>query len=65
VAHLAGALGKPSWLLLHHAPDWRWMTERADSPWYPSLRLYRQTTPGDWAPVIATAAADLAVLTGL
>lgn len=62
VAHLAGALGKPTWLLLHHAPDWRWMAEGNHSPWYPSLRLYRQKTPGDWAPVIEAAAADLARL---
>jgi Flp pilus assembly protein TadD len=65
VAHLAGALGKPTWLLLHHAPDWRWMTEGNHSPWYPSLKLYRQSAPGDWAPVIAAAAADLAGLAGL
>ncbi|MBT3887304.1 MAG: glycosyltransferase family protein [Rhodospirillaceae bacterium] len=62
VAHLAGALGKPTWLLLHQAPDWRWMTERPDSPWYPSLKLYRQEAPGDWTPVIAAAANDLAAL---
>ncbi len=64
VAHLAGALGKPTWLLLHHAPDWRWMGSRIDSPWYPSLKLYRQVVPGDWAPVIATVADDLAGLAG-
>jgi Flp pilus assembly protein TadD len=62
VAHLAGALGRPAWLLLHHSPDWRWMLDRADSPWYPSLKLYRQTVAGDWAPVIAAAAGDLARL---
>ena len=59
VAHLAGALARPTWLLLHHAPDWRWMTEVAESPWYPSLTIYRQKLPGNWAPVITAAAADL------
>jgi tetratricopeptide (TPR) repeat protein/glycosyltransferase involved in cell wall biosynthesis len=52
VAHLAGALGKPVWLLLTFAPDWRWMLHRQDSPWYPTMRLFRQSTPGDWAGVI-------------
>jgi len=48
VAHLAGALGKPVWLLLAMIPDWRWMLKRADSPWYPTMRLFRQTRRGDW-----------------
>jgi Glycosyltransferase family 9 (heptosyltransferase) len=52
VAHLAGALGKPVWVLLAHAPDWRWMLGRNDSPWYPTMRLFRQATPGDWSQVI-------------
>jgi hypothetical protein len=52
VAHLAGALGKPVWILLPLVPDWRWLQVRSDSPWYPSARLFRQTTYGDWEAVI-------------
>ena len=62
VAHLAGALDVPTWLLVKHVPDWRWMAERRDSPWYPSMRLYRQSTPGDWGGVISRVAGDLACL---
>ena len=62
VVHLAGALGKPTWTLLSDPPDWRWLKERSDSPWYPSMRLIRQTTQGDWASVIAKTASDLADL---
>ena len=57
-AHLAGALGRPVWLLLHHAPDWRWLESGPDSPWYPTMRLFRQRWPGDWGGVfdeVATA----------
>lgn len=52
VAHLAGALGKPVWLLLPANSDWRWLETRSDSPWYPRMTLFRQTTLGDWTPVV-------------
>ncbi len=52
VAHLAGALGKPVWILLPYAADWRWLLDRSDSPWYPSARLFRQSRQGDWSNVI-------------
>lgn len=52
VAHVAGALGTPTWLALAHVPDWRWLLDREDSPWYPTIRLFRQTAVGDWASVV-------------
>jgi tetratricopeptide (TPR) repeat protein len=61
VAHLAAALGKPVWLLDRFDPCWRWLTGRTDSPWYPTLRLFRQSKPGDWDTVIAEVAAALQV----
>jgi hypothetical protein len=59
IAHLAGALGRPVWLLLKHDPDWRWSSGGARSPWYPTMRIYRQSVPGDWAGVIAQVMEDL------
>lgn len=61
-AHLAGALSIPCWLLLQHTADWRWLHARSDSPWYPSLTLLRQPTPGNWAAVIAQVQQRLATL---
>jgi tetratricopeptide (TPR) repeat protein len=60
VAHVAGALGRPAWVALKHVADWRWLHERSDSPWYPTLRLFRQSSPGDWHGVFEAMRAALA-----
>ena len=59
VAHLAASLGKSTWLLLPYLPDWRWLLERSDSPWYPSITLFRQPAPGDWLPTLQDLSAHL------
>jgi hypothetical protein len=59
VAHLAGAMGKPVWILLPYNADWRWLLDRRDSPWYPSARLFRQQQFGDWAGVIDQVKSEL------
>jgi len=64
VAHLAGALGRPVWILLPHNPDWRWLMGRSDTPWYPGARLYRQADTGAWAPVLEQVRRDLAAALG-
>lgn len=60
--HLAGALGRPAWVMLPLVPDWRWLVERTDTPWYPSVRLFRQQSRGNWEDVVASMTAELAHL---
>ena len=63
VAHLGGALGRPVWTVLAASPEWRWGLERSDNPWYPTMRLFRQTTDGDWDPVVEAIVQALRALT--
>jgi hypothetical protein len=58
-AHLAGAIGRPVWVLSRHNGCWRWLLDRSDSPWYPTARIFRQTAPGDWAGVMRDVVAAL------
>jgi hypothetical protein len=58
-AHLAGTLGRPTWVLLKHEADWRWMQDRPDSPWYPTMHLFRQPREGDWSGVVRQLTAAL------
>jgi hypothetical protein len=62
VAHLAGALGQPVWIMLPEVADWRWLVGRGDSPWYPTARLFRQTDPNDWSSVMSAVGAALHAL---
>ncbi len=62
ICHLAGALGAKAWVAIPFLPDWRWLLDREDSPWYPTLRLFRQSRPGDWAGVFQRMAETLATL---
>jgi ADP-heptose:LPS heptosyltransferase len=60
IAHLAGAMAKPVWILLPHLSDWRWMQNIETTPWYPTARLLRQSEPGDWAGILERVTEDLA-----
>jgi hypothetical protein len=62
VAHLAGALGRPAWVALRHAADWRWLAERKDSPWYPQMQLFRQPNRGNWTAVFREIEEKLAAI---
>jgi len=64
IAHLAGALSLPTWVAIKHVPDWRWLLEREDSPWYPTMRLFRQQTDGDWKSVFAKIGQEVCALMG-
>jgi len=62
VANLSGAMGKPTWVLLSRVPDWRYRLDRGDTPWYPTMRLFRQSMDGDWSVPIRAVAGSLAEL---
>jgi ADP-heptose:LPS heptosyltransferase len=59
LAHLSGALGRPTWVLLPFNPDWRWMRDREDTPWYPTMKLYRHQVAGRWDETFGRVARDL------
>jgi ADP-heptose:LPS heptosyltransferase len=59
VGHLSAALGRPTWIMLARSPDWRWLMDREDTPWYPTVRLFRQHTAGDWPDVMRRVAEAL------
>ncbi len=59
IAHVGGAMGRPTWVALKQDPDWRWLRERADSPWYPSLRLFRRGEPENWRAVFEEIAGEV------
>ena len=61
IVHLAGALGRPTWLALRYVPEWRWLHDRPDTPWYPTVRLFRQPAFDDWPAVFAAMAEALSV----
>src|SRR5262249_6192136 len=65
LAHLAGALGRPTWIALRHVPDWRWLPDRGDSPWYPTMRLFRQSEREGWRSVFAAIERELRLLLDL
>lgn len=62
VAHLAGAMGRPVWVMLPFSPEFRWLLERGDSPWYPTMWLFRQPQPGEWTSVVEQVARELVEL---
>jgi ADP-heptose:LPS heptosyltransferase len=64
VAHLAGAMGQPVWLMLPRRAEWRWLKDRTDSPWYPTARLFRQQEQGDWSTILSTIRSKLTRLAG-
>jgi ADP-heptose:LPS heptosyltransferase len=64
IAHLAGALGRPTWVALKHVPDWRWMLDREDTPWYPTMRLFRQDERDEWGHVFSKIEESLRRLLG-
>jgi tetratricopeptide (TPR) repeat protein len=64
IAHLAGALGRPVWVALKYVPDWRWLLDRSDTPWYPTMRLFRQPAPGDWDGLFVQMQTELAAVAG-